>query len=222
MTDGTCKKPQKNKANFRRAVAWRWHEQDARGTHGRDGRATHGRDAHATEMRQTNPISGRPQSKLTAAREKDYDGLDLQKASEKRSQFGQGSGLGGQGPATWRPPPAPGLSCETNPIWWAIGQNKPNSGRDRGSRVSDLTPDTRSLTRARVCQTKPICLMPTGKAGGRPAAPGHRCATNFRGPVPSSLRPRSGQALSISEESGPSVRMSVTFIHGPDASLRSA
>jgi hypothetical protein len=42
------------------------------------------------ELRQTNPISGRPKPELTAAREKDYDGLGLQKALEKQSQFTMG------------------------------------------------------------------------------------------------------------------------------------
>jgi hypothetical protein len=56
MTNWTCKRPRKNKANFRRAVTWPWHGQDARGTHGRDSRATPGRSRPCYEWRQTNPI----------------------------------------------------------------------------------------------------------------------------------------------------------------------
>jgi hypothetical protein len=88
-----------NKANFRRAITWRWHGQDARGTHGRDGRATgtpnainrvwegvpnaefrvgepqptHGRSRSCYELRQTNPISGRAKGGITADEERSYD-----------------------------------------------------------------------------------------------------------------------------------------------------
>jgi hypothetical protein len=46
---------------------------------------------------QTNPISGRPERRLTAAGEKSYDGWDLERASENKANSGYAGGRGTRG-----------------------------------------------------------------------------------------------------------------------------
>ena len=50
---------------------------------------THEMPIAQDELRETNPISGRPGGRLTGVGETSYGKLDLQRASEKQSQFGE-------------------------------------------------------------------------------------------------------------------------------------
>jgi hypothetical protein len=106
------------------------------------------------QLRQTNPILGRPEGRLTAAGERSYDELDLQRALEKQSQFGKGVSSYPTIPVFHHSTiPARGYSRQTNPI-------RPEPKESQVPYDKELTSDSSRNGRGK---TNPIC--PAGPAG---------------------------------------------------------